>query len=101
MTSGQEASAYNGAARIAEYVRRAAGRIEILPAGGINHFTVADVIKRTGCDQIHASLSTARKDRSASGRPQVSFGGAVKQSEVEFTVTDAEAVRRLRGALAQ
>jgi copper homeostasis protein len=101
MTSGQEASAYNGAANIADYIRRAAGRIEILPAGGINRFTVADVIKRTGCDQIHASLSTAGKDRSASGRPQVSFGGAVKPSEEEFTVTDAEAVRRLRRALAE
>jgi copper homeostasis protein len=101
MTSGQEASAYNGAAHIAEYIRRAAGRIEILPAGGINRFTVADVLKRTGCDQIHASLSTANKDRSAAARPQVAFGGTVKQSEEEFTVTDAEAVRRLRGALAQ
>jgi len=99
MTSGQEASAYNGAAQIAEYIRRAAGRIEILPAGGINRFTVADVIKRTGCDQVHASLSTASVDRSASGRPQVSFGGTIKQSEVEFTVTNAEAVRKLRGTL--
>jgi copper homeostasis protein len=101
MTSGQEASAYNGAANIADYIRRAAGRIEILPAGGINRFTVADVIKRTGCDQVHASLSTASKDRSASGRPQIFFGGAVKPSEEEFTVTDAEAVRRLRRALAE
>ncbi|HTA29827.1 MAG TPA: copper homeostasis protein CutC [Candidatus Cybelea sp.] len=101
MTSGQEASAYNGAANIAEYIRHAAGRIEILPAGGINRFTVADVIQRTGCDQVHASLSTASHDRSACGRPQVSFGGTVKQSEIEFTVTDAESVRRLRGALAK
>ena len=101
MTSGQEASAYNGAANIAAYIRQAAGRIEILPAGGINRFTVADVIKRTGCDQVHASLSTSSRDRSASGRPQVSFGGAVKQSEEEFTVTDAEAVRRLRSALSR
>jgi copper homeostasis protein len=99
MTSGQEASAYNGAANIAEYIRRAAGRVEILPAGGINRFTAADVIRRTGCDQIHASLSTASRDRSASARPQVSFGGTIKQSEEEFTVTDAEAVRRLRSAL--
>jgi copper homeostasis protein len=99
MTSGQEASAYNGAANIAAYIRQAAGRIEILPAGGINRFTVADVIQRTGCDQIHASLSTASRDRSASGRPQVSFGGAVKQSELEFTMTDAGAVRKLREVL--
>jgi copper homeostasis protein len=101
MTSGQEASAYNGAANIAGYIRQAAGRIEILPAGGINRFTIADVIQRTGCDQVHASLSAASQDRSASRRPQVSFGGTIKPSEVEFTVTDAEAVRRLRGALAR
>jgi copper homeostasis protein len=101
MTSGQEASAYNGAANIAAYIRQAAGRIEILPAGGINRFTVADVVKRTGCDQVHASLSAACKDRSAAGRPQVSFGGSIKQPEDEFTVTDAEAVRRMRGALEQ
>jgi copper homeostasis protein len=100
MTSGQEASAYNGAANIAAYLRQAAGRIEILPAGGINRFTVADVVKRTGCDQVHASLSAARKDRSAAGRPQVAFGGSVKQSEDEFTVTDEEAVRRMLGGLA-
>ncbi len=99
MTSGQEASAYNGAANIGGYIRQAAGRIEILPAGGINRFTVADVVQRTGCNQVHASLSTASQDRSACGRPQVSFGGAVKASEVEFTVTDAQAVRRLRDAL--
>jgi copper homeostasis protein len=101
MTSGQEASAYNGVASIAEYIRRAAGRIEVLPAGGINRFTVADVIKRTGCNQVHASLSTSGKDLSASARPQVSFGGTVKQSEVEFTVTNEEAVRHLRAALAR
>jgi len=101
MTSGQEASAYNGAANIAAYIRQAAGRIEILPAGGINRFTVADVIQRTGCAQVHASLSTASQDRSAAGRPQVSFGGAVKQSETEFTVTDAGAVRKLRDALSR
>jgi copper homeostasis protein len=96
MTSGQEASAYNGAANIGAYMSQAAGRIEILPAGGINRFTIADVIKRTGCDQVHASLSTTGRDRSADGRPQVSFGGTVKQSEVEFSVTDAEAVRKMR-----
>jgi copper homeostasis protein len=48
MTSGQEASAYNGTANIAKYIQHAAGRIEVLPAGGINRFTVADVVQRTG-----------------------------------------------------
>jgi copper homeostasis protein len=99
MTSGQEASAYNGAMNIAGYLRHAAGRIEILPAGGINRFTVADVASRTGCDQVHASLSTASRDSSVAARPQVFFGGAIKPPEDEFSVTDAGAVAGLRRAL--
>lgn len=99
MTSGQEASAYNGAANIGNYLHHAAGRIEVLPAGGINRFTVADVVSRTGCDQIHASLSTGSKDRSVAARPQVSFGGTLKPPEDEFSVTDRTAVATLRQAL--
>ena len=34
MTSGQESSAYNGTANIAQYLRHAAGRMEILPGRG-------------------------------------------------------------------
>lgn len=99
MTSGQEASAYNGAVNIAAFIRHAATRIEILPAGGINRFTVADVVSRTGCDQIHASLSTTRKDGSVLARPQVSFGGTLKPPEDEFPLTDGDAVGKLRQAL--
>jgi copper homeostasis protein len=99
MTSGQEASAYNGAGNIARYIKHAARRIEVLPAGGINRFTVADVIARTGCDQVHASLSTGSKDRSVAARPQVSFGGTLKPPEDEFPVTDVNAVAGLVKAL--
>jgi len=99
MTSGQEASAYNGAANIASYRKHAAGRIEILPAGGINRFTLADVVSRTGCDQVHASLSTIGKDSSVNARPQVSFGGNLKPPEDEFPMTDGAAVAVLRQVL--
>jgi copper homeostasis protein len=40
LSSGQEETAYNGAALLAGLIRRGAGRIEVLPAGGINRFTV-------------------------------------------------------------
>jgi copper homeostasis protein len=99
LASGQEETAYNGAGRIAELVRRAAGRIEVLPAGGINRFTVADVLARTGCDQVHASLRARREDRSVAARPQVSFGGAVRPPEDRYDATSAEAVAELRGLL--
>jgi copper homeostasis protein len=99
LTSGQEETAYYGAALIAELIRRCAGRIEVLPAGGINRFTVSDVVARTGCDQVHASLRAKREDRSAAARPQVSFGATVKLPEGRYDSTSPEAVAELRGLL--
>jgi copper homeostasis protein len=98
MTSGQEENAVKGTSRIAELTHRAAGRIEVLPAGGINPFTVADVLARTGCDQVHASLRTRREDCSTMARPQVRFGDA-GAPEDRFDATSEAAVRRMRALL--
>ena len=99
LTSGQEVSAYNGAATIAELIRRSAGRIEVLPAAGINRFTVADVVARTGCDQVHTSLRGTRTDPSTTARPHISFGGGGWQSEDRYDATDPAAVAELRRRL--
>jgi copper homeostasis protein len=99
MTSGQEESAYHGAPRIAELIDRAAGRIEVLPAGGITRFTIADVLARTGCDQVHASLRSRREDPSVAARPQVCFGGPVRPAEDHYDATSADAVADLCGWL--
>jgi copper homeostasis protein len=99
MTSGQEETAYQGAALISRLVERAARRIEILPAGGISKFTLADVLERTGCNQVHASLRGSRTDRSTSARPAVSFGGSFRPPEDRFDATDASKVSDLRGRL--
>lgn len=99
MTSGQEANAYHGAATIAELIRRAAARIEILPAAGIHRSTVRDVVERTGCEQVHASLRRPRSDLSTSARPQISFGNASSSGEEHFDATDATAVAEMRALL--
>jgi copper homeostasis protein len=99
MTSGQEATAYNGAARIAEFITRAAGRIEILPAGGINRFTVGDVVARTGCRQVHASLRTHQLDASVAARPHIRFGSSPPTSEDRYDATDQAAVAELAALL--
>lgn len=75
MTSGGAATATQGAARIAELIRQSRGRIELLPAGGIRAQNVKDLIARTGCDQIHASVREPLVDRSAARHPQIVLGG--------------------------
>ena len=99
MTSGQEETARAGAARIGQLIEQAAGRIEVLPAGGINPATLADVLARTGCDQVHASLRTGRADRSTAARPQVRFGSATNPPDDRFDATSEELVRQVRGLL--
>jgi copper homeostasis protein len=98
-TSGQEENAYYGAARIAELVARAAGRIEVLPAGGINRFNVADVLARTGCTQIHASLQRSRVDPSTAARPHLHFDLAVQRPPETFDATNPVAVADMRALL--
>jgi copper homeostasis protein len=56
MTSGGEKTALRGARRIRELIERAAGRIEVLPAGGIRPGNAARLVALSECDQIHTSL---------------------------------------------
>jgi copper homeostasis protein len=59
LTSGQKASAMEGAETLAAMVSYAAGRIEILPGGGIRRENAGAILKKTGCAQLHFSM---RKD---------------------------------------
>ena len=58
MTSGQKPAAIQGAVTIAEMVDRAAGRIEILPAGRINAENAGEIVDLTRVRQLHGSFSS-------------------------------------------
>lgn len=59
LTSGQAASATEGAPLLAELVRRARGRIKIIAAAGINSANIAELAHATGCPEFHASARGA------------------------------------------
>jgi copper homeostasis protein len=59
LTSGGSKSALEGAERIRQLIEQARDRIEILPAGGINPGNFLDLVKRTGCRQVHGSFRRA------------------------------------------
>ena len=66
-TSGRGVTAIDGAEAIARLVEAAGRDIEILPAGGIRPANVAEVVRRTGCDQVHGSFRGDERDPSLSG----------------------------------
>ncbi|HEY2909809.1 MAG TPA: copper homeostasis protein CutC [Gemmataceae bacterium] len=55
LTSGGAASAFEGCSEIARLVAAARGRIEILPGGGVRPHNAEQILRDTGCTQLHAS----------------------------------------------
>jgi copper homeostasis protein len=98
LTSGQQPTALAGADLLAEMVRRCAGRLEVLPAAGVNADTAPALVARTGCDQVHASCRHRRGDTSTGSRPAISFSSPARPED-QYGATDPGTVRRLRGVL--
>jgi copper homeostasis protein len=76
LTSGQAVTAMEGAGLISELIRQAAGRIIIMPGGGIHEDNVTELIRITGATEIHASLRSQvqskmqlRKNNTSMGKP--------------------------------
>ena len=89
LTSGQALSALEGAQTLAHMVEYAGGRIEILPGGGIRPHNAAELIRQTGCDQLHASLSAVCTDPSIPENSAIRFGGRDLPAENLYTRLDA------------
>ena len=85
LTSGREATALAGVAEIAKIVKRAAGRIEVLPCGRVRAKDVNEVVRLSGCDQVHGSFARPLQmsdERGHRGYPERS---ATSRDEVAAT----------------
>jgi copper homeostasis protein len=55
LTSGTAISALEGADLIAKLVCRSAGRLKVLPGGGVTAANAAEILRRTGARELHFS----------------------------------------------
>jgi copper homeostasis protein len=74
LTSGGSATAEAGAERLAELVRHAGPRIEVLPAGSIQPANVVSLIRVTGCTQVHAAVRADVPDALLTAHPHLGVG---------------------------
>ena len=95
LTSGGSGNALEGVERIRSLVDRAAGRIEILPGGGIRAENAAEIVARAGVAQVHLSAQEWAVDGSA---PSGSFNGP-RHPEDRFGRVDGRIVAAVRAAL--
>ncbi len=87
MSSGQQTTALEGLSRLAELVEWAGDAIEMMPACGIRADNVRQLVRATGCRQVHGSFS----------RPATDEGQPVCGDR--YPTTDAEHVAAIRRAL--
>src|SRR2546425_3161215 len=87
LTSGQAATAPEGAETIAGLVRQAAGRIAILPGGGITGDNVADLVRATGVTAVHLTGAVTRRSGMTFRAPQGMIGDAAPRRASEASVT--------------
>lgn len=94
LTSGQRASAIEGAPLIRTLIERAADRLVVMPGAGVDAGNVAALREATGATEFHASAKHAL----ASGmryRPD-----RLADMQSGELLSDADAIRRLVAALA-
>ncbi len=99
LTSGRQATALAGAAMIREFQDRVGSRIEILPGGGIQAENVAEIVQRTGCNQVHLSGSTVRSETSLGKNASLATRDGRLFEPHEYRCVSVEAVRGVRESL--
>lgn len=98
LTSGQAASALEGAPMLRQLVDRAAGRLVVLAGGGVCPQNAAEIIRLSGTCEIHASARHTIASHMIYRKPGVSMG-APGTDEYSRKTTSAEIVAEIIKAI--
>jgi copper homeostasis protein len=98
LTSGQEPTALEGLDLIVELVKRAAGRIVVMPGGGIAERSVGRIAAASGASELHVASLEPREGRMLHRNPRIFMGGALRPPEHSQEVTRPESVAAIIAA---
>ena len=96
LTSGHETTAIKGVLLIAELVKRAKGRIVIMPGSGVNEETVEPIVTVTGATEIHFSALGSRDSAMQYRNPAIAGMGSEEGSEFKLRTVNPERIRNMR-----
>jgi copper homeostasis protein len=94
LTSGQSDTALEGIDVLKRTHDAARGRIAIMACGGLDESNIADVLHRSGADELHFKALAVRPSGMRFRNPKLGMGGTAIEREFEVTVTDSSSVRR-------
>lgn len=100
LTSGGQMQAIKGATLIGELIKRANGRIAIMPGSGVNENTVEEIVSKTGATEIHFSAAATTDSLMQYRNPDIVGMGSDEGSEFKLKTVDPERIKTIR-ALAE
>jgi copper homeostasis protein len=95
LTTGQEGSLIEGLELVAELVRRAAGRIIVMP-GGASERQIGRVRAATGASEFHVLATRTVQSAMRFRNERVFMGGTLRPPEYSREEIDPAAIRRIR-----
>ncbi len=96
LTSGHQAQALKGADLIGELIKRANGRIAIMPGSGVNENTVQEILSKCKATEIHFSATSSRESGMIYRNPSIAGMGSDEGSEFKVRTVDPDRVRAIR-----
>src|SRR5688572_18117777 len=100
LTAGQQAQAIKGADLIGELIKKASGRIAIMPGSGVNENTVSEIVSISRAQEVHFSATAFRDSAMQYRNDQIAGMGSDEGAEFKLRTVDPNRVRAIR-ALAE
>jgi len=92
LTSGQQSESMQGVELIRKIIEVAGDRIEVMPGGGVRQHNVAELVRLTGCRQVHLTAHKSHLDSSTKANPSIAFGSDSAPSEDQVDIIDSSTV---------
>ena len=101
LTSGQKPQALDGVDLIRDLIKQAAGRISIMPGSGVNENTVAEIVSKSGAQEVHFSAMGNEASKMIFKNPAISGMGSDEGSEYLIRTVDPERVKNIKALAVQ
>ena len=95
LTSGRSSTALGGMQLISQLVEKAAGRIVIVPGGGISEGNLETILRGTGAKEFHCSARVSAHSKMVYRNAGVAMGSSYQPDEFVLKVADAKRVSTL------
>jgi copper homeostasis protein len=96
LTAGQRAVASEGAELIGELIRKANGRISLMPGSGVNENTIQHILATSKAQAIHFSATAFRDSAMTFKNGNIAGMGSEEGSEFKLRTVDPQRIKNMR-----